>query len=86
MVLPRFRTAIFVHGCFWHGHDCPMFKWPATRMEFWRKKIKGNMERDLSEQLKKQSRKLRDRTDLLLDKSLPGYEKNFASLRLFAHQ
>lgn len=46
LVFPRFRAVIFVHGCFWHGHDCPMFKWPSTRTEFWRKKITGNQERD----------------------------------------
>jgi DNA mismatch endonuclease (patch repair protein) len=46
LVFPRFRAAIFVHGCFWHGHDCPMFKWPETRIEFWRKKIQGNKQRD----------------------------------------
>lgn len=47
MVFPRFRSAVFVHGCFWHGHDCPMFKLPATRTEFWAAKIAGNRERDV---------------------------------------
>ena len=46
LVFPRFRVVIFVHGCFWHGHDCPMFKLPATRTDFWRSKIAGNTERD----------------------------------------
>jgi DNA mismatch endonuclease (patch repair protein) len=46
LVFPRFRAAVFVHGCFWHMHDCPMFKWPATRVDFWRKKIEGNKKRD----------------------------------------
>lgn len=46
MVFPRFRAAIFVHGCFWHGHDCPMFKLPGTRQEFWSAKIVGNRQRD----------------------------------------
>lgn len=47
LVLPKYRTAIFVHGCFWHGHEgCPNFKWPKTRAEFWRNKITGNSERD----------------------------------------
>jgi DNA mismatch endonuclease (patch repair protein) len=35
-----------VHGCFWHRHDCHLFKWPSTRPEFWLKKIEGNVERD----------------------------------------
>jgi len=46
MVFARHRAVILVQGCFWHGHDCPLFKWPATRTEFWRKKIEGNRERD----------------------------------------
>jgi DNA mismatch endonuclease (patch repair protein) len=46
MVLPRWRSAIFVHGCFWHGHDCPLFRWPGTRRDFWRQKIGRNQERD----------------------------------------
>ena len=44
MVFPRHRSVILMHGCFWHGHDCPLFKVPATRPEFWRKKISGNRE------------------------------------------
>ena len=46
MVLPRWRAVIFVQGCFWHGHDCPLFKWPQSRQDFWREKITGNIERD----------------------------------------
>lgn len=46
MVFPRYRAVIFVHGCFWHGHDCPLFKWPATRAEFWHDKIRKNREND----------------------------------------
>lgn len=48
IVLPKFRAAIFVNGCFWHGHDCHLFKMPGTRTEFWRVKITGNRERDIS--------------------------------------
>lgn len=36
IVLPRHRKAIFVHGCFWHSHDCPRGKRPSTRPEFWK--------------------------------------------------
>lgn len=47
LVLPRWRAIIFVHGCFWHGHTgCRYFRLPATRAEFWREKIRGNIERD----------------------------------------
>jgi DNA mismatch endonuclease (patch repair protein) len=41
------RAVIFVHGCFWHGHDCPMCRLPATRADFWAAKIEKNRCRDL---------------------------------------
>jgi DNA mismatch endonuclease (patch repair protein) len=46
ILLPRYQAVILVHGCFWHGHGCALFKWPATRSEFWQAKIKANCERD----------------------------------------
>lgn len=46
LVFPRRRAVIFVHGCFWHGHDCHLFRLPATRRELWRTKIGGNAARD----------------------------------------
>lgn len=46
LIFPRYRAVIFVHGCFWHGHDCPMFKLPVTRREFWEAKIASNRIRD----------------------------------------
>ena len=46
LVLPRYRAVILVEGCFWHGHDCHLFKWPQSRPEFWKKKIEGNRARD----------------------------------------
>lgn len=46
LVLPKYRAVIFVHGCFWHGHDCHLFKWPSSREDFWRAKIVANRERD----------------------------------------
>jgi DNA mismatch endonuclease, patch repair protein len=46
LVFPRYRAAIFVNGCFWHGHDCHLFRWPGTRPDFWRAKIGGNIARD----------------------------------------
>ncbi len=48
LVFPKHRAVILVHGCFWHGHDCHLFKWPTTRGEFWRQKINSNIERDHS--------------------------------------
>jgi len=46
IVLPKYKTVIFVNGCFWHGHDCPAGKLPNTNREFWETKIKSNIERD----------------------------------------
>ena len=46
MVFPKHRAVVFVHGCFWHGHGCSLFRWPLTRAEFWKTKISRNMERD----------------------------------------
>lgn len=48
IVLPKYRTVVFIHGCFWHGHEgCSKSKLPDTRREFWEKKISGNVERDI---------------------------------------
>ena len=46
IVLPKYKTVIFVHGCFWHKHDCPRFVWPSTNKEYWIPKIEKNVERD----------------------------------------
>lgn len=46
MVFPSRRKVIFVHGCFWHGHDCRLGRMPKSRIEFWRNKISSNAERD----------------------------------------
>jgi DNA mismatch endonuclease (patch repair protein) len=46
MVFPKWHAVLFVHGCFWHCHNCHLFKWPSSRPEFWRTKISGNLTRD----------------------------------------
>lgn len=46
LVLAKYRAAVFVHGCFWHGHDCALFRWPETRRAFWKAKITANQARD----------------------------------------
>lgn len=46
LVLAKYRAVIFIHGCFWHGHDCHLFKVPQTRTAFWLKKIHSNKVRD----------------------------------------
>ena len=46
LIFPALQAVVFVNGCFWHGHGCPMFTIPATRSEFWTAKIEGNKARD----------------------------------------
>ncbi len=52
IVLPKHRKAIFVHGCFWHGHvGCRRAARPESNIDFWNKKIDGNMSRDKTAQV-----------------------------------
>ncbi len=46
IVLPKYQAVVFVHGCFWHGHECKFFRLPLSRSDFWQKKIEGNRLRD----------------------------------------
>ncbi len=46
LVFPSRRAVVFVHGCFWHGHACPLFSWPSTRRDWWRQKIEATRARD----------------------------------------
>lgn len=47
IVLPKYKTVVFVNGCFWHGHEgCKYFVWPKNNSEFWHKKISDNILRD----------------------------------------
>lgn len=47
IVLSKYHAVILIHGCFWHGHGCRLFHWPATRQAFWRDKINSNCKRDV---------------------------------------
>lgn len=47
IVLPRHRAVVFVHGCFWHRHECDLFRWPESRTEFWRDKLNANAAGDM---------------------------------------
>lgn len=48
IVLPKYKTVIFVHGCFWHGHEnCKYFTIPKTKSEWWEAKISGNIANDI---------------------------------------
>ena len=46
LVFPKYHAAIFVNGCFWHGHECETFHWPSDRADFWRDKILTTRARD----------------------------------------
>jgi len=46
IAFPRYRTVVFVHGCFWHGHDCRSGRRPSTNQEYWFEKIAANQIRD----------------------------------------
>jgi DNA mismatch endonuclease (patch repair protein) len=46
LVFPKHHAVLFIHGCFWHGHNCQLFRMPETRNEFWKDKIRKNRERD----------------------------------------
>ena len=48
IVLRKYKTIIFVNGCFWHKHDCGRFVMPSSNIEYWTKKINRNVERDKS--------------------------------------
>lgn len=52
IVLRKYKTVIFVNGCFWHGHEnCHIYAFPKSNVEFWKKKIERNKERDLKERI-----------------------------------
>ena len=46
IVLTKYKTVVFVNGCFWHHHDCGRFVWPSSNVEYWHNKINRNVERD----------------------------------------
>ena len=73
LVFPSCRAVSFANGCFWHGHDCHLFKWPKSREEFWRTKIGGNIVRDsrVRDQLRAQGWRIAD----VWECSLKGRER-----------
>lgn len=46
LVFPKYNAVIFIQGCFWHCHDCALFKWPSSRQDFWKTKINRNKQKD----------------------------------------
>lgn len=55
LVFPKHRAVVFVHGCFWHGHECRQGRAPSTKQEFWIPKIKDNKRRDERKQAQLQA-------------------------------
>lgn len=70
LVFKQYRAIIFVHGCFWHGHRCHLFKWPQTRPEFWKNKINRNVKND--QQVLKKLSDMGWRTCIVWECSLKG--------------
>jgi len=46
LVFPKYKAVIFIHGCFWHNHDCKLGKLPSSNVAFWKEKLEKNAERD----------------------------------------
>jgi DNA mismatch endonuclease (patch repair protein) len=46
LVFPKYHAVLLVNGCFWHGHNCSLFRWPSSRPSFWKQKITRNRARD----------------------------------------
>lgn len=51
LILPKYKAVIFIHGCFWHGHEgCKYYRIPKSNIDYWTKKLKGNISRDKQDQ------------------------------------
>ena len=73
LYIPKYHLGIFVHGCFWHGHHCHLFKTPQTRTEFWLNKIASNQNRDQTVRKALQERQIRQL--IIWECSLKGKHK-----------
>lgn len=73
IVLTKYNAVIFIHGCFWHGHDCYLFKLPKTRTEFWKEKIEWNKTHD--KKVMKELEQLGWRVAIVWECALKGREK-----------
>lgn len=70
LVFPGRGAVLFAHGCFWHGHDCHLFKWPSSREDFWLSKIRKN--RELDEIALQRLEELRWRVGIVWECALKG--------------
>lgn len=73
IVLRKYGIVVFVHGCFWHGHNCPLYRLPKTRPEFWAAKIESNKARDA--RVESQLRESGWRVELVWECSLRGVKE-----------
>jgi len=78
IVLSRWRAVVFVHGCFWHGHDCPYFRLPKTRTDFWREKISRNQYKDYS--ARQSLRAVGWRVGIVWECALRGADRNIENV------
>lgn len=82
IVLPKYETVVFVHGCFWHGHNCSIFRLPRTNTDFWSEKIEANKARDRRNQ--RSLRKLGWQVIVIRECELSTMAKRAASLSKLA--
>lgn len=80
VVLPKYKTVVFVHGCFWHMHGCGRFHWPATNQEYWEPKIYRNNERDQSNKEQLQALGWKVLTVWECELKKPAFEKTMENL------
>lgn len=73
LVFTKYRAVVFVHGCFWHRHQCHLFRWPKTRAEFWREKINGNVNND--KKVLQQLSEMGWRTGIIWECSIKGRKR-----------
>lgn len=73
LVLKKYKAVIFLHGCFWHQHNCALFKWPASNSEFWKTKLTQNHIRDIANE--SELIKLGWRTATIWECSLKGRDR-----------
>ena len=84
--LPKYRAIIFINGCFWHGHNCPMFRVPETRTGFWLEKLRANAERDRLNTCRLQEMNIRIATVwecALKGPAAPGVETSLQALSVW---
>ena len=78
IVLKKYNAVIFIHGCFWHGHNCHLFKWPKSRTDFWTKKIEYNKLND--QKVIDQLKMMKVRICIVWECSIKGANKDLSAI------